>query len=153
LTYLLDTNVLLRAREPSSSQRQACVDLLNRSRKPVCEVVLATQTLIEYWVVATRPLSANGLGLDPAQARNDIDDYLALYPSLLEPPDVLNRWRILVAKFSVSGRPAHDARLVAVMDAYSLTKLISWNVTDFARYSHIDCLSPAQWLAANPIVP
>lgn len=153
MTALLDTNVLLRWRQITHPDSAACQELLDRSRRRRLNAVLCAQTMIEFWVVATRPQSSNGLGLSAAQATIDLDDLLTLIPCLPEPPDVLDRWRSLVRRYNVHGLPAHDARLVAVMDAHGVTDLISLNVADFTRYPHIRCTTPSQWLAANPPGP
>lgn len=115
----------------------------------MCPVVLCTQNLIEYWAVATRPISANGLGRSPLQASLDLTDF-ATFPRLEEPPDIYLYWKRLVEKFNVSGRPAHDARLIALMDAHGISGLITLNKRDFARYPHITCQTPQEWIAGNP---
>jgi hypothetical protein len=53
----------------------------------------------------------------------------------------------------VSGKKAHDARLVAAMLAHGLSRLLTFNVSDFARYPGITVLEPAQVLAGPPSTP
>jgi predicted nucleic-acid-binding protein len=60
--YLLDTNILLRSSD-SNSPLQALADisvarLLGRNN----QLYITSQNIIEFWVVATRPLTVNGLG-------------------------------------------------------------------------------------------
>src|SRR5262249_51272140 len=68
MNVLLDTNVLARAAQPAHSHyavaRSALAALVGKGDTPC----LVPQVLYELWAVATRPLSANGLGLAPAQA-------------------------------------------------------------------------------------
>jgi len=55
---------------------------------------------------------------------------------------VLERWLDLCSRYGVSGRPAHDTRLVALMLAQGLTHLLTLNSADFARYTEITSLTP-----------
>jgi predicted nucleic acid-binding protein len=111
---------------------------------------LCAQTLIEFWVVATRPTANNGFGLTPSQVRADVDEFINLLPCLPEPPDVADRWLRLVTRYSVSGKPAHDARLVALMEAHGVRRLLTLNPGDFARYPNVECVSPNQLLTTLP---
>ncbi|GAA6616251.1 hypothetical protein [Scytonema sp. NUACC26] len=47
--------------------------------------------------------------------------------------------RILL-KFT--GNPSHDARLVAAMIAHNLTNLLTFNTSDFRRFSEITAIAP-----------
>ena len=141
---LLDTSVLVRLRDKDSPEHAGCVSLLRSLEVPGHDRVLCAQVLIEYWVVATRPRDVNGLGLTPTQADVDLSDFLSLVPCLPEPPDVLARWRKLVSTNGTRGRPAHDARLVAVMEAFDIGNLITLNAEHFRRFHGIRCQTPAE---------
>lgn len=151
---LLDTNVLARVRDAASPDHADCVALVRLLKGGPHDVVLCAQVLIEYWVVATRPAGApaNGLGLDPADVDADLADYLRLVPCLPEPPDILDRWRRLVVTSATRGKPAHDARLVAVMDHHAVTRLITLNAGHFAPFPWITCPTPGDFVraGANP---
>jgi predicted nucleic acid-binding protein len=103
----------------------------------------ANQSLFEFWVVATRPLEVNGLGMGAHQARGEVLGILNAFSLLPDPADLLERWLDLCVRHSVCGRPAHDARLVAVMLAHGITHLLTLNPGDFARYPKATCLAPA----------
>jgi hypothetical protein len=105
--------------------------------------------LIEYWVVATRPKAVNGLGLSVPEANADVEDFLAAFPCLPEPPDIADRWRNLVNQHGVAGRPAHDTRLVALMEAHAVRELLTLNTSDFARYSQIATIAPSAYVAGQ----
>jgi len=98
---------------------------------------------IEFWSVATRPTSANGLGLGPEEAEAALRDAEQWIVWLPEPPDIGVRWRALVTRYRVEGRQAHDARLVAFMEACGLNQLLTLNVADFRRYTTITALHPS----------
>lgn len=48
---------------------------------------------------------------------------------------------------AVSGKNAHDARLVAAMLAHGLTHLLTFNDADFQRFTGITTVTPAAVLA------
>jgi predicted nucleic acid-binding protein len=50
----------------------------------------------------------------------------------------------LVLTHNVSGRQVHDAHLVAIMQAHSITSILTFNGADFKRYPGITVLHPAQ---------
>ncbi|MGB7157681.1 MAG: type II toxin-antitoxin system VapC family toxin [Tepidisphaeraceae bacterium] len=147
---LLDTSVLLRVSDRASAEHATCIALLQSLEAPNHEKVICTQVLIEYWVVATRPIEVNGLGISPAEANSHLSDFLNLMPCLAEPPDVLARWRTLVAMTNTRGRPAHDARLVAVMTAHGITDLVTLNAPHFGRFPQVRCYTPAQMIQPPP---
>jgi hypothetical protein len=46
----------------------------------------------------------------------------------------------------VSGVQVHDARLATVMKAYGISRIVTLNVKDFARYSEIEAVHPEAFL-------
>jgi predicted nucleic acid-binding protein len=138
----LDTNVLLRnvvQSDPQYLQVNAALDRLVRGGWELC---IGTQNVVEFWVVATRPVDVNGLGLTPEQTQQEVAVLMATYTILRDPPDILERWLDLCIRYSVSGRPTHDARIVALMLSDSVTHLLTLNTTDFIRYREITCVTP-----------
>ena len=79
---------------------------------------ITQQSFFEFWTVFTRPASANGLGEKPNEAVRIVGLLRAIFEVLADPPDLLDRWLTLCEQHQISGRPAHDARQVAVADAY-----------------------------------
>jgi predicted nucleic acid-binding protein len=49
-----------------------------------------------------------------------------------------------VAQHQVSGKPAHDARLVAQMQANGLTAILTFDRSGFSRYPGIEVVDPNQ---------
>ena len=95
---------------------------------------MAPQCLVEFWAVATRPLSANGLGLSIAEAETERVRLETVFTLLPDPPSLYARWVQLVNGFGVSGKPTHDARLAAAMLEHGLTHVLTFNTSDFQRY-------------------
>lgn len=134
LTYLVDTNVLVRLlvpADPLHPQARATVRKLARKGEAMC---VAVQNLIELWNVATRPRDRNGLGKSPSAVDQMLAELEPTFPRLAEPARVYDIWRDLVVRFAVSGVQVHDARLVAVMLANDVSNILTFNVQDFQRY-------------------
>jgi predicted nucleic acid-binding protein len=65
----------------------------------------------------------------------------------LLPPtlDVVNTWQRMVTTHGVLGKKSHDAHLVAVMQVYSMTNILTFNGSDFRRFPGLTVLDPAQF--------
>lgn len=68
MNYLLDTNILLRLIETSSPQHQETVHAVKKVLTDQDDLYLIYESLIEFWVVATRAVTSNGLGLSTSVA-------------------------------------------------------------------------------------
>jgi predicted nucleic acid-binding protein len=61
---------------------------------------------------------------------------------LRDPPELYDEWRQLVVRHAVSGKKAHDARLVAAMKVHRITHILTFNGADFSRYADIGVIEP-----------
>jgi predicted nucleic acid-binding protein len=107
------------------------------------ELHLVPQNLMELWVVATRPDSQNGLGLSIPEATLKLTRLKSMFPLLPDTPAIYPVWEDLVIHYHVSGKPAHDARLVAAMLVHGLTAILTFDKTGFSRYAGIEVVHPA----------
>ncbi|MDQ3919526.1 MAG: PIN domain-containing protein [Acidobacteriota bacterium] len=142
MPYLADTNVLLRWASPADPQHALAVDSVKELRRRGEIVHITPQNLIELWNVATRPASANGLGMSPVEAERLVESLELLFPLVPDSPDVYKEWRRLVSSAGVSGVKVHDARLAAVMIANGLTHVLTFNTGDFKRFPGITAVHP-----------
>jgi len=129
---LLDTNIVLRLLEKGDPQHgvvRAAVDRCVASGREPC---LAPQVVVEFWVVATRPREANGLGWDPPTARAAVDGLVSLFPMLPDAPETFAKWLRLVTEGGVSGKRAHDVRLAAAALSNGFGEVLTLNPVDFA---------------------
>jgi predicted nucleic acid-binding protein len=140
---LIDTSPLLRTlqvRHPQyETAARALETLSNRGR----HLHIVPQNLFELWVVATRPVSQNGLGLSIMEATSELMRLKSLFPLLPDTPAIYPVWESLVIQYQVSGKPAHDARLVAAMRVHGLTTILTFDKTGFSRYDSIEVVHPA----------
>jgi predicted nucleic acid-binding protein len=71
-----------------------------------------------------------------------------MLPLLPETPALYQAWENLVTQHQVSGKPAHDARLVAAMQVHGLTAILTFDKAGFSRYPGIEVLHPADVIAS-----
>jgi predicted nucleic acid-binding protein len=105
---------------------------------------IVAQNLIELWTVATRPLGENGLGMTAAEAASELQRIKSMFLFLPETPAIYPAWEGLVIRHQVMGKPAHDAQLVAAMQAYGLTAILTFDKTGFSRYPGVEVVHPDQ---------
>jgi predicted nucleic acid-binding protein len=138
---LADSNVLLRCLQrahPMHAEAWRAIRLLKRRG----ELFIAPQNIVELWVVATRPIAQNGLGVSPAAASAYLNRFKRYLPLLPDTAEVHDQWEHLVSQYEVSGKKAHDARFVASMLVHGLDTVLTFNVDDFKRYTSITVLHP-----------
>lgn len=142
MRWLIDTNVLVRLRDADSSHRLPCARAIEILRSRQEDLCICTQVVIEYYVVATRPREVNGMGMHADEALQDIREMRTLFHWLPEPPDIDRTWQHIVEKYSVTGKQAHDARLLALMVSHHVEKLLTLNVAHFGRFAEVSATSP-----------
>ena len=141
---LIDTSVLIRTLQPHHPlyiPADRAIRLLPEQGR---ELHIVAQNLIELWTVATRPLGENGLGMTAAEAASELERIRGMFLFLPETPAIYPAWEALVIQYQVMGKPAHDARLVAAMQAHGLTAILTFDRTGFSRYSGIEVVHPEQ---------
>lgn len=134
---LLDTNVLLRAKQASSRENPLVIQKLIHLAQEENVFCICPQNIYEFYVVATRPIKNNGLGLSKTDIQTEIQNLLETYEFLEENAQVFIYWQQLIDSFEVKGKTGHDARLVATMLSHNLKRLYTLNIEDFQRYTSI----------------
>jgi predicted nucleic acid-binding protein len=150
MLVLVDTNLLLRFTETHHSQHVLAVSSMQVLRQAGHELCVVPQNHYEFWVVATRSVTLNGLGLSISEAEKQLRRHSSsLFRVLRDERAIYGHWRELVSKYSIQGKNAHDARLVAAMMRHDVKHLLTFNVADFARFEEIEVLTPEQVVAKN----
>jgi predicted nucleic acid-binding protein len=140
-------NLLLRAVQREASAHSLAVEAMATLLTNGHELFITPQILIEFWAVATRPIDANGLGWSSALVQTEIERLRRLFSWLDDNDQVFSNWLQIVSGYNVQGKQVHDARLVAVMQTYQVTHLLTFNVDDFRRYQDINIWHPDQIVA------
>jgi predicted nucleic acid-binding protein len=142
---LVDTNVLLRIIQIGHPHQESAVEaialLYTRDRE---QLAICPQTLYEMYAVCTRPVDVPhpGLGLSSVEAMTQLETAERQFLLIAEPSTIISRWKELVVRCSVTGKAAHDARLVALMIEQHIHKLLTFNDAHFARYTEIQAVNP-----------
>ena len=150
MNVLPDTNILLRSAEPGHPMHADATASVARLESDGYVVCLVPQLIYEFWVVATRPTAQNGLGKSPAEAAVLVRGFRARFALCPDNDRILPEWENDVVTHAVTGKPAHDARLVAAMKVHGITRILTFNDADFRRYPGITVLTPVAVLAAGP---
>ena len=130
MAILLDTNILLLVSQPHvphSPIAERALDVL-RGRNET--LLIASQNIVEFWAVATRPATENGLGFTVDHAMRQVLALKRLFTLLPEQP-LQSEWERLVATYRVAAMTVHGTRTV-----------LTFNVQDFTRYAEITVLDP-----------
>jgi predicted nucleic acid-binding protein len=144
MPYLLDTNIILRIANRDASNHIMVMNAVKRLAASGERLYLVPQCLYEFWSATTRPTSVNGLGWTALQARLQVGALIEIYELLPDTNKVFSKWLELVTLHGVSGKPSHDARLVAAMHTHGITHFLTLNGDDFKRYTEIKSVDPSE---------
>ena len=142
MDWLVDTNIILRCADrlhPASARARAAMKTLFRRGNRLC---VARQTLLEAWVVATRPRDVNGFGYSAQYTAEGLSKVTRLFHILADTDDIYPAWEKLVVAHQVLGKAAYDARLVAAMNVHNVKNILTFNGDDFRRYRSVNVVHP-----------
>lgn len=143
MQYLVDTGVLLRLFDRKDPVHADVRLALRHLRAHGHSFAIATQNISEFWNVSTRPASARGgFGQSVETTERRVQFLEERATLLVETQQVYDQWRGLLIGHLLTGLAVHDARLVAIMQAYDLTHILTLNGKDFARYPSVIAISP-----------
>ena len=131
MAYLLDTNILVRLANTTDARNPVAAYAVAELHRLGEALHVTPQNLIEFWNVATRPVSVNGLGMSATETEQKVSDFENEFPLLPDTPGVYSVWKALVHAVGVMGKRVHDARLVAICHVHGITHLLTFNVADF----------------------
>ena len=134
--HFIDANVLLYARNTGSPFHAAAVAALDGLIRSRCVMWVSRQIVREYMAGASRP----GVIVPPltrAEILADVAGFLARFRVAEDGAPVTTELLALLGTVAFAGKQVHDANIVATMLAWSLPALVTNNVADFNRYSHL----------------
>ena len=147
MSYLLDTNVVVRLMEPAAPEHTIVRKAIHRLIQAGNTLVLAPQVLTELWVVATRPVEVNGFGWSPSATSAVIAHLRGQFSLLEEGPATFERWLALVKEAEIRGKRAHDARLAAVALSQGINQILTLNPADFQGLQGVVAVVPSTIVA------
>ncbi|MFM9160673.1 MAG: type II toxin-antitoxin system VapC family toxin, partial [Dolichospermum sp.] len=107
---------------------------------------ITSQVIIEFWVVATRPVNVNGLGWTVSQTTQAVQMLINQFDLLAETPDVFSIWLNLVTTYNISGKRTHDIHILAVMLAHNISHILTLNPKDFIAVPEITIIHPQDFI-------
>ncbi len=140
--YLLDTNILLRASDRASMRYDLAVNSVADLIAQGHECVITPQVLIEFWLVATRPIEVNGLGWSIERTEKKINQLISQFTLVEETEAIFARWLELVTRYQIKGKRIHDARLMAVAIANEISHILTFNPKDFTKIAELTIVNP-----------
>ena len=152
MNILLDSNVLLRLslpNHPHSEDAANALELLQTHH----QCVIVPQTIYEFWVVATRPIDANGLGYDARYAAQERDSFSSLFRLLRDERAVYEQWLGLIDSRQIKGARAHDVRYVAAMRRHGITHFLTFNEQHFRGFDGVNVLTPTDVVRKQAVNP
>lgn len=150
MKVLLDTSAIIRFCQTADSKHHLVLDAVARLSELGYQTCIVPQVVYELWSVATRPITANGLGWSTHDAKTEIGRLGKLFVFLKDERTVYSHWIELVSQLDIGGRNAHDARLIAAMDRHEISHLLTLDRDDFKKFNHKTIWFPEDVLAINP---
>ena len=112
---------------------------------------ILAQNIVEFRVVATRPVSVNGLGMSQQEVDLEIERLKFLYRVFPDTSEIFEEWSQLVKLYGAEGKQNHDARIAAAMNAHKISAILTFNKSDFIRYPNLSVWEPKDLLNASPL--
>lgn len=138
-SIFLDTSVIVAASVDVHPAHGAALAAVTERIAAGAQLCQSPQVCRELLVVLTRqPVSGRVISVPEALAV--LDGWRSHCLLLDENLATIERLRELVERHDVKGKQAHDANVVAVMLAHGVTRLLTRNGRDFARYDEIESL-------------
>lgn len=143
--YLIDTGVLLRLFDASDPHCPSIRQALRKLRRAGHTLCASHQNIAEFWNVSTRPSSARGGYGHSVEITARRVSFIESFGQIVSENEAsYHHWKRLVTTYGVTGVSVHDARLVALMNAMHIDRLVTLNPDDFQRYTNLVVLTPAE---------
>jgi predicted nucleic acid-binding protein len=140
--YLADTNILIRLVKLDHPEYPLVRGAVNALREQGIKLGYTLQNMAEFWNASTRPRERNGFGLTVEETEYNAQQIERSFAFLADGEAVYREWRRIVMQHRVSGVQVHDARLAAAMYAHGLTHILTFNGSDFSRFSGLTAIHP-----------
>jgi predicted nucleic acid-binding protein len=137
MSFLLDTNVLIRLANSSDALRNTAFAATAELHRRGEDLFIGSQNVAEFWSVATRPTINNGLGMAVEDAAELVEYFESDFRIVPDSPLIYPAWKQLVIEAGVTGKHVHDARLVAICRVNQIENLLTFNGRQFARYATV----------------
>lgn len=142
INYLLDTNIILRFTDSDSAEYELINNVISQILVEGGQCLITAQVITEFWVVATRPITVNGLGWTVEKTEEAVQMLINQFDLLEETPAIFPQWLSLVTSYKISGKRTHDVRIQAVMLTHNISHLLTLNPQDFVAIQGLKITHP-----------
>lgn len=132
----VDTNVLVYASVASAPLHQTALSAILHHSNAGTELWISRQVLREYVATVTRP-QTYAAPISAILAATDVQQFQSQFDIAEDGPAVTANLVTLLQTVAIAGKQVHDANIVATMQAYNIQQLLTHNVRDFSRFSHL----------------
>lgn len=129
----VDTNVLVYANARYAPLHEEARTALNNLWNDGIEIWISRQVLREYLAILSRPQTFTR-AVSPRTLAQHVVYFQTRFQVAESGPGVTERLIQLMTEVKVGGKQVHDANIVATMQTYGLTHLLTHNTADFLRY-------------------
>jgi predicted nucleic acid-binding protein len=137
----VDTNILLYSTSPASPWHTLAIQTLEAAQQSATEIFVSTQVLREYLAASTR-LNAQGSGQPLTDILANLQTFQTDFRVVEDDVRVFNVLVTLFQNFNFAGRQVYDGNIVATMQVYGITHLLTHNVADFTRFAGLITVIP-----------
>jgi toxin-antitoxin system PIN domain toxin len=140
---LLDTNVLVYCHQALSRFHSQSRILLERGLNGEIALSICPQVLFEFFTIITNPRRVTN-PVDSAEATAEMENYLKAKNILKVHPkeNTLEIALDLLKKYRIRQSEIFDLQLVATMLSSNITRLYTYNLDHFVRFTEIEVISP-----------
>lgn len=132
----IDTSVLVYASVVEAPLHLVALGEIQRIEQAGVELWLSRQVLREYLAVLSRPQTYT----TPVSASilvSQVQAFEKRFRIAEDGPEVTARLLDLMEQVPIGGKQIHDANIVATMQVFGIHHLLTHNVSDFARFTHL----------------
>jgi len=133
---MVDTNVLIYSTVSSSPWHQNAKQKLAVLYNNGIELCITPQIAREYLVILTRG-SIFEQKFTPEEALGELNSILSGITLISETMATFSYLQDLIQRYKIQGKVIHDANIVATMFAHNIRRLMTYNTSDFRRFSEI----------------
>lgn len=137
----IDTNILVFATIRKSPMHVPAQAALHAIAQSGARAWISRQVIREFLVYLTRP-GTLPIANHCTRAADQVAELMKLYEVADETSDVTDNLLKRLRKIDSSGKHIHDANIVATMLVKGIPRLLTHNVKDFKRYSHLIKIIP-----------
>ena len=140
----VDTNIHVYSAVPAAPLCSAAAQALASLRAAGADLWISRQVIREYMAAVTRPQTFSR-PFPAATVASDVVGLQSAFHVAEDGPGVTSQLLRLLAAVPIGGKQVHDANIVATMLENNVSKLLTHNTADFARFS--------SFITVLPLVP